>query len=134
MPASVVTKVIKIGLVTMAVSVAVAGMSQPPEEAAGSPAKPTAAATPGAAAAGAGDVVKGREIFDNFGCASCHVLKDAGASGHVGPTLDGNPSLTYDLVKDRVTNGQGPMPAFGGQLSEEEIANVSAYVMSAAAK
>jgi cytochrome c551 len=31
-------------------------------------------------------------------------------------------------AEKQVTNGGGGMPAFKGQLSEEEIANVAAYV------
>ena len=32
----------------------------------------------------------------------------------------------------QVTNGKNAMPAFGGRLSEEDIANVAAYVISTA--
>ena len=35
-----------------------------------------------------------------------------------------SPSGATKLVVDRVTNGQGAMPAFGDQLSEQQIANV----------
>ena len=38
-------------------------------------------------------------------------------------------SPTFELVVDRVTNGAGAMPAFEGQLSEQEIADVAAYVV-----
>jgi mono/diheme cytochrome c family protein len=79
-------------------------------------------------------MAKGKELFTNFSCGSCHALSDAGADGHVGPALDGNKGLTEALVKDRVTNGQGPMPAFAGQMTDEEIADVSAYVAHAAKK
>jgi mono/diheme cytochrome c family protein len=106
------------------------------------PETPAAAASTGAAAAPAGgatataavDPAKGRELFNNWGCNSCHSLADAGASGHVGPALDGNPNLTKALVVDRVTNGQGPMPAFGGQMTDEEIATVATYVAQVAKK
>ena len=55
----------------------------------------------------------GRGIFNGKGmCAGCHVLKDAGAAGQIGPSLDGlKPS--YDQVVDVVTGGLGVMPAFG---------------------
>ena len=33
-------------------------------------------------------------------------------------------------VVKQVTNGKGAMPAFGGRLSDEDIANVAAYVIS----
>ena len=40
----------------------------------------------------------------------------------------------FTRLFSRVTNGQGSMPPFGDQLSPKEIADVSAYVMKAAAK
>jgi mono/diheme cytochrome c family protein len=78
-----------------------------------------------------GDADAGKAVFASAGCGSCHVLADADASGAVGPNLDeSKPSA--DLVVDRVTNGMGAMPPFKDQLSEEEIANVAAYVAQAA--
>lgn len=77
-----------------------------------------------------GDAEAGKAIFTE-NCAACHTLADAGATGSVGPDLDAaKPAL--DLVLDRVTNGKGGMPSFKGQLSEEQIQDVSAYVASAA--
>ena len=102
----------------------------------GTPA-PSAAAAPaqGAATAGKADVVKqGRELFANWSCGSCHSLADAGATGHVGPALDGDTSLSKELVINRVTNGQGAMPSFGGQMTDQEIATIAAYVTQVAAK
>jgi cytochrome c oxidase subunit 1 len=89
--------------------------------------EPTTPATEG------GDAAAGAEVFASAGCGGCHVLADAGATGTVGPALDGNAALTQELVVDRVANGQGAMPAFGDQLSPEEIEDVAAYVMSAKA-
>ena len=77
---------------------------------------------------------KGRQIFTDYGCAQCHSLGDAGATGHVGPSLDGNPNITQDFVNQRVTNGQGMMPSFASQLSPDEINAVSAYVAKVAMK
>lgn len=91
----------------------------------------------GAVATTSGDPAKiaaGKELFTNFSCGSCHALADAGADGHVGPALDGNKGLTHALVVDRVTNGQGPMPAFAGQMTDQEIQDVATYVVSAAQK
>ncbi|MGX7896842.1 c-type cytochrome [Tsuneonella sp. HG222] len=86
-----------------------------------------------AAAANAQDAAKvdraaARELFDSYSCSACHALSDAGAAGVVGPNLD-NPELTVAFVKDRVTNGQGAMPGFGGQMSEDEIGLVAAYIV-----
>jgi cytochrome c6 len=77
-----------------------------------------------------GDPAAGKTVFTSAGCASCHVLKDAGASGTVGPNLDeSKPPL--DLVVERVRDGKPPMPAFSGQLSPKQIADVAAYVVQA---
>jgi cytochrome c6 len=74
-----------------------------------------------------GNSEAGAAIFSEQGCGGCHTLEAAGSSGNVGPNLDeAMPEL--DLIIDRVTNGKGVMPAFGDELSEEEIKNVAAYV------
>jgi mono/diheme cytochrome c family protein len=77
-----------------------------------------------------GDPTAGKKIFLTAGCKGCHTLKDAGATGTVGPNLDQKkPPLS--LVIDRVTNGKGVMPSFAGQLSDKQIADVAAYVVQA---
>jgi cytochrome c oxidase subunit I len=78
-----------------------------------------------------GDPVAGKAVFASAGCGGCHTLADAGATGTVGPSLDGNDALTEALVVDRVTNGKGGMPSFADQLSAEEIQDVAAYVVAA---
>jgi mono/diheme cytochrome c family protein len=75
-----------------------------------------------------GDPAAGAEVFTSAGCGSCHVLEAAGSSGAVGPNLDES-QPSYDLVVDRVTNGAGAMPAFQGTLTDEQIQDVSAYVV-----
>jgi mono/diheme cytochrome c family protein len=75
-----------------------------------------------------GDASNGEEIYASAGCGGCHTLEAAGSSGNVGPNLDDSqPDL--GLVIDRVTNGAGAMPAFKGQLSDQEIADVAQYVV-----
>ena len=79
----------------------------------------------------AGDAVAGKQIFETAGCKGCHTLADAGATGNVGPNLDdAKPSAS--LVVQRVTNGKGVMPSFKGQLSQQQIQDVAAYVSQAA--
>ena len=68
-------------------------------------------------------------MFASAGCVGCHTLADAGASGTVGPSLDESKPAA-ELVVELVTNGRGAMPAFS-QLSEQEIADVAAYVAQA---
>lgn len=77
------------------------------------------------------DPVAGKEVFAAAGCGACHTLADAGAAGTVGPSLDES-TPSAELVADRVTNGMGAMPPFP-QLSEQEIADVAAYVAAATA-
>jgi uncharacterized membrane protein len=75
----------------------------------------------------------GRNVFLSAGCSGCHTLKDAGATGTVGPNLDAaKPSA--DLVRQRVENGLGPMPSFRGKLSQSQIDDVAAYVSTVAGK
>jgi mono/diheme cytochrome c family protein len=78
-------------------------------------------------------VAQGKGVFQKAGCASCHTLKDAGASGTVGPNLD-DAKPPKPLVVDRVTNGKGVMPSFKGQLTPAEIDAVATYVATVAGK
>ena len=81
-----------------------------------------------------GDPVAGKEIFlGASGCTGCHTLADAGSTGTVGPNLD-DAKPSFDLAFDRVTNGQGGMPSFETSLTEQQRADVAAYVSSVAGK
>jgi mono/diheme cytochrome c family protein len=75
---------------------------------------------------------QGKQIFTQ-NCKGCHTLKDAGATGTVGPDLD---SLQPDkqVVVRQVNNGGGQMPAFKGKLTSAQIDAVSTYVSSVAGK
>jgi mono/diheme cytochrome c family protein len=75
-----------------------------------------------------GDPAKGKDIFAAKGCGGCHTLAAAGSSGTVGPNLD-DAKPSFELAVTRVTNGQGAMPSFKGQLSAQEIADVAQYVV-----
>ena len=81
-----------------------------------------------------GDPVAGKAIFlGASGCTGCHTLADAGSTGTVGPNLD-DAMPSFDLAYDRVTNGQGGMPSFGTSLTDQQRADVAAYVSSVAGK
>ena len=86
------------------------------------------AETDGNGGGGAGDAAAGEPLFAE-NCGSCHTLEEAGTSGNVGPNLDES-TLDHDAVVQQVTNGGGGMPPFQGQLSEEEIRNVAAFVVA----
>jgi mono/diheme cytochrome c family protein len=77
-----------------------------------------------------GDPTAGKKVFLSAGCTGCHTLKDAGATGTVGPNLDTvTPPPSLSLAVDRVTHGAGAMPPFKGQLTTKQIADVTAYVV-----
>jgi mono/diheme cytochrome c family protein len=77
-----------------------------------------------------GDAEAGAAVFASSGCGSCHTLSDAGSTGNVGPNLDDS-SIDFAGAVTQITNGGGGMQAYSGTLSEEEIANVAAYVVTA---
>jgi sulfite dehydrogenase len=77
-----------------------------------------------------GDPAAGKKTFLSAGCTGCHTLKDANATGTVGPNLD-QAKPDYRLATARVTNGKGAMPSFKGQLSDQQIADVASYVVTA---
>ena len=84
----------------------------------------------------AGDAAAGEAVFSG-NCAACH----AGGQNVIMPEktlekaaleeyLDGG--FNEKAVMKQVTNGKNAMPAFGGRLSDDDIANVAAYVISTA--
>merc|ERR1740139_454961 len=81
----------------------------------------------------AGDVEAGSQLF-SVNCAACH----AGGQNVIMPekTLEKEALDQYlsggrseDSVVNQVTNGKNAMPAFGGRLSDDDIANVASYVI-----
>jgi cytochrome c oxidase subunit 2 len=92
----------------------------------------------------------GQQMFESLGCASCH---GANAEGGRGPALLGvygsnvvlntNQSVRADEAylresilnpQAKIVNGFGPiMPSFQGQLSEEQLLQLVAYVKSLSA-
>lgn len=93
----------------------------------------TAATTTAPAGGSQGDPQAGKAVFTSAGCSGCHTLKDAGATGNVGPNLD-TLKPAFARAKTQVENGGGPMPAFKGTLSATQIDDVAAYVSSVAGK
>ena len=76
-----------------------------------------------------GNATAGKAVFASAGCGGCHTLKAAGSTGTVGPNLD---QLAPPLarIQVQVINGGGPMPPYKGQLSDQQIADVSQFVYS----
>jgi mono/diheme cytochrome c family protein len=75
-----------------------------------------------------GDPAKGKPIFASSNCGGCHTLAAAHSRGTVGPDLDAL-KPDYRSVTSQVTNGGNGMPPFGSQLSKQQIADMSAYVV-----
>jgi cytochrome c6 len=63
-------------------------------------------------------------------CALCHTLKDAGASGAIGPVFD-DLQPTPDRVIAALKSGIGAMPSYGGSLSDEQMRALARYVSKA---
>ncbi|MCG9890129.1 MAG: c-type cytochrome [Thermosynechococcaceae cyanobacterium MS004] len=84
----------------------------------------------------AADAAQGAKVF-SANCAACHMggnnvvmanktlKKDA---------LEQYAMYSAEAITTQVTNGKNAMPAFGGRLGADDIANVAAYVLSQADK
>jgi len=90
-----------------------------------------------------GDPQAGRQIFASAGCGSCHALEAAGTSGTIGPNLDealqgDTPdAIRTSIVEPNEEIAEGfqanVMPQdYGQQLSEEELANLVAFLAESA--
>lgn len=95
------------------------------------PVDPTQQPAEEAAAAGLTDEQKAeaKDLFGAWSCSTCHVLAEADGYGYIGPSLDGNDAMDKAFVIARISNGQGAMPGFGGQMTDEEIDLLSTYIM-----
>ncbi len=68
-------------------------------------------------------------LFDSSGCAGCHTLSVADASGAVGPNLDVT-SISKADAEARIRSGGGAMPPYEGQLSDSEISSLADLITS----
>lgn len=94
----------------------------------------------GAAPSYAADAAHGGQIF-SANCAACHMgggnvvnaertLKQDALQAYLADySSDHESAIAY-----QVTNGKNAMPAFGGKLSDADIADVAAYVEDMASK
>jgi cytochrome c oxidase subunit 2 len=104
-------------------------------------ARKEAAAPAPAGGGGGGAKPDGAAIFEANGCASCHTLKPANATGTVGPDLDKIDHPTAAFIKQSiedpnkvVTKGFQPgiMPQdFGSKLSPDELDALVEYLLKA---
>ncbi len=82
------------------------------------------------------DPLAGKKVF-TANCTSCHMR----GANVINPqkTLKQDALEKYNLntaeaIITQVKNGKGAMPAFGGRLSDTQIENVAAYVLTQAEK
>lgn len=74
-----------------------------------------------------GVAARGSSTFEH-NCQACH---GTGAMGGMGPKLAKNPILKHeDLFWETVLHGRGPMPAWGSVLSEQDIADIHAWLLT----
>jgi mono/diheme cytochrome c family protein len=84
------------------------------------------------------------QVWDDAGCGGCHTLAVAGPTATHAPSLDQRiPEIeasgenVTEVVIERVRDGSTPftgdMPAFGDELTAQEIADVAAFVIESAA-
>jgi cytochrome c oxidase subunit II len=105
--------------------------------------QPAGGAAPATGGGGGGGTAKpdGATVFADNGCASCHTLKPANATGTVGPDLDKIDKPTAAFIKQSivdpnkvVTKGFQPgiMPQdFGNKLSADELNALVEYLLKA---
>jgi cytochrome c6 len=81
-----------------------------------------------------GDPEAGRTVFLEVAqpsCGQCHTLADAGTTGTIGVDLDER-QPSFAEVEQAVRTGPGAMPSYADQLTDEQIDDVSAYVVDVA--
>ena len=96
------------------------------------------------AAAGLSEATTGEQIFTAGGCAGCHALAKANATGNIGPSLDdlaaaaGDGGSPEDFVIESVLDPDaevaegfqpGVMPSYEGRLNEEQLQALAEYLL-----
>lgn len=76
-------------------------------------------------------ISEGQRLFDWFNCSGCH---GGGGGGHIGPPLtdaEWRYGSSIEEVKRSIAEGRPHgMPAFRGLIEEDELWQLSAYVLS----
>jgi cytochrome c oxidase subunit 2 len=91
----------------------------------------------------AANPANGKSVFTGNGCGSCHTLKEAAASGKVGPDLDeALKDEDEQFIKESITEPNaeiadgfqpGIMPqSYGSQLTSQQLNDLVAFLKSSA--
>ena len=99
------------------------------------------------AQAGLAGATTGEQIFVAAGCAGCHELASAGATGNIGPSLDQLAAAAgqrepgksaEDYVRESIVDpdaftvsgfGKGVMPSYEGKLSDKQIDTLVQFLL-----
>lgn len=131
------TKVLSVILVVICVYAAVMMLyslrerekpAAPPPASPGASASPSAAPAPGASASPPGKTVDEAAAMTIYksSCLSCHGDQ---LQGQLGPALSSvGTSMSADQIRKQIENGGGGMPAFKGQLTDDQIQTITNWL------
>jgi mono/diheme cytochrome c family protein len=84
-----------------------------------------------------GNGLRGARVFVIAGCADCHTVARAGASGTRGPNLDRHfegHTHSFDFIVAQISNGGNGMPAFKNRLTRQQIRDVATFLVNVAGR
>jgi ubiquinol-cytochrome c reductase cytochrome b subunit len=115
---------IVIFVITFVGALTVAGVTEP-----WTPNFEAKALTPEIIGAKSGPIFDGAQTFDTKGCLYCHAI--SGHGGQRGPDLtDVGKRLTHEQLTIRIVNGGYNMPAYAGNISAKELADLTTFLES----
>ena len=119
-----------LGAVALPLASALASPEDPTQVPAAAAADAAPALAPAAVVLTVEQATAARGLFTQYSCGACHTLAAGGGSGQIGPSLDGNTALDHEYVKNRISNGQGAMPSFGGMIPADQLDQLATYIMA----